>query len=405
MHKIVLRGAAGIIAVPLLVAACGGNDNPVEPTPVPTCTYAVSTPGVQVPSEGGTFTVHVDAAAGCAWTARSEVSWITLSSSSGTGPADVTVTVGANVASAARNGTVTLADKPVAVQQAGRTTTPCTYALQSSSSTFGADGGKGHVTMQTDAGCAWTASSSASWLTIRTPSGSGPADIEYEVASYAGPDQRSAQILAGSASFTIRQDPPSGPCTYGVDPTSVRLHWHGAEGDGMEVRLTTLGHCTWTASSGAAWLELLTASSGTGPASMRVRVNAYTSETTRSAPLMIRWPTPTAGQNVSITQEGCRYAISDARPGIAPQVSIVDAVQAAGGPRRVSVFGDPVTVDCMVGCPWSIGNVPSWIHINGSTTHAGDDDVFYDVAPNTSGSPRSATMTIGPLTLTVNQAG
>ena len=214
--------------------------------------------------------------------------------------------------------------------------------------------------------------------------------------AYTGTEQRAAQIVAGTASFTVRQDPPpSAPCTYGVDPTSVLLHWHGVAGDGMDVRLTTLGHCSWTASSGAAWVELLTPPSGTGSAAMRVRINAYTNEATRSAPLMIRWPTPTAGQNVSITQEGCRYALSVR----------TDTVPAAGGRRRVSVFGDPVTVDCMVGCPWTIVSVAPWIHVSGSTSRAGDDDFFYDVDANTTGTQRTATMTVGPLTLTVIQEG
>jgi len=394
MHKILFCGAA-TIAVPLFVAACGDKKSPIEPTPVPICTYTVSTSDIQAPAEGRAFTVHVGAGSTCAWTARSDVDWITLSSTSGTGPADVIVNVSANAASAGRNSAVTIADKPIAVQQAGRAITPCSYDLQSTSSTLSAEGGKGRVTMNTAAGCAWTASSTASWITIRTLSGSGPGDIEYEVPGYSGADQRSAQILAGTASFTLRQDPPSAPCTYGVDPTSAVLHWHGSEGDGMEVRLTTLGHCPWTASSGAPWVELLTASSGTGSAAMRVRVNAYTSETTRSAPLMIRWPSPTAGQNVSITQSGCRYALS----------VTTDNVPASGGRRRVSVFGDPATVDCMVGCPWTIANVAPWIQISGSTTRAGDDDFFYDVATNTTGAQRSATIVVGPLTLTVIQGG
>jgi hypothetical protein len=69
----------------------------------------------------------------------------------------------------------------------------------------------------------------------------------------------------------------------------------------------------------------------------------------------------------------------------------------------VSVFGTPVTVDCMVGCPWAITNVAPWVHISGATTRAGDDDVFYDVDANTTGSQRTAVIAIGPLTLTVVQ--
>ena len=384
-----------LLAALFLASACGGSDSPVTPTPI-TCTYSVPTSTLQVPVTGQTFALSLDTTESCTWTATPSAPWISVTPASGGGATTVTVTVAANDATSDRSAQVAIAGKTVAIVQAGRTITPCSYALQSTSSTVGADGGKGHVTMQTGGGCTWTASSTSSWLTIRTASGSGPGDIEYEVAPYAGTEQRSAQIVAGTASFTVRQDPPpAAPCSYGVDPTGAMLHWHGSSSDGMEVRLTTAGHCSWTVSSDTAWLELLTASSGSGSTAMRVRVNSYTNESTRSAPLMIRWPTSTAGQNVWVTQEGCRYALS----------VHVDNVPSSGGRRRVSVFGDPVTVDCMIGCPWTIVNVAPWIHISGSTSRAGDDDFFYDVEANTTGTSRTATIVVGPLTMTVVQGG
>jgi hypothetical protein len=377
-----------------LAAACGGGDSPVSPTPV-TCTYAVPTATLDVPSAGQTFVLKVDTGSACAWTATPSAPWITVVPSSGSGGADVTVTVAANDATAERTAQIAIGGQTVPVRQAARaTTTPCAYALVSSSSTFGPEGGKGHVSVETAAGCPWNASSSASWLALRVASGSGPGDVEYEVAVHDGTTQREARIVVGEASFTVKQDPPViGACTYAVDPTSTQLHWHGSPGDGMDVHLTTAGQCSWTAASGASWIELLTAGSGTGPATMRIRVGAYTSETTRSAPLMIRWPTPTAGQNVFITQEGCYYAIS----------VHTDNVPAAGGRRRVSVYGDPVSVTCMIGCPWNVVTSTSWIHIAGSTSRAGDDDVFYDVDANVTGATRTGTLTIGGLVLTVVQ--
>ena len=140
-------------------------------------------------------------------------------------------------------------------------------------------------------------------------------------------------------------------------------------------------------------MELLTAPGGAGSATMRVRVGAYTEQQTRRAPLELRWPAATAGQNVWITQEGCAYAISITS----------DSVPAAGGRRRVSVFGTPVSVDCAIGCPWTVTANASWIHVPGSTSRAGDDDLFFDVDPNTTGAPRSGTLTIAGRTLVVNQ--
>lgn len=114
--------------------------------------------------------------------------------------------------------------------------------------------------------------------------------------------QRQAAIAVEPASVPVRQDPPaSTSCSYSVEPTSSTLHWHGAVGDGFETRLTTETRCAWTAAAGAPWIELLTPTSGTGSAPMRVRVGADTKQPTRRAPLEIRWPTSTAGQNVWVT--------------------------------------------------------------------------------------------------------
>lgn len=183
----------------------------------------------------------------------------------------------------------------------------CAYALESGSSTFGAEGGKGRVSVRTNVACAWTARSDFPWITLRVASGTGPGDIEYDVAPDAGTDQRQAAISVEQASFPVRQDPPSPTsCSYNVDPTSTSLHWHGAVGEGFDVRLATAAHCTWTTVAAASWIELLTAPGGTGSTVMRVRVGAYTEQQTRRAPLEIRWPTATAGQtwNVSTIVDG-----------------------------------------------------------------------------------------------------
>jgi hypothetical protein len=389
------RAAAAVFGAAALAAACGGSKSPVTPTPV-ACTFTLSVTTAEAPAAGRAITVHVDTAASCAWTARSQAGWMTLSAASGTGPADVVVTVAANEGAAERAGAVTIAERDVAIRQGGRVPEACSYTLTSGSSTIGADGGRGRVSVQTAPGCAWTARVLAPWITLRVASGTGPGEIEYEVAPFDGPAQRETRILVDQASFTVRQDPPApASCAYAVDPTESALHWHGTANDGLDVRITTLAHCSWTAAAGASWMELVTPGAGTGSATARVRVGSYTLEPTRSAPLMIRWPAATAGQNVWLTQEGCRYAVS----------LTVDAVPAAGGRRRVSVFGTPVTTTCAIGCPWTVSSDASWIRIPGATSRAGDDDVFFDVDVNTTGAPRTGTLTIAGRTLVVTQAG
>jgi len=386
----------GVAAIYLVASACGGSKNPNAPTPPPpaTCTYALSSAAVQAEAAGQSISVRLGTAAACTWTARATSNWVTLSPTSGTGPADIVMTVTPNAASVERSTIVTIADQELTLRQRAKTAPSCSYTLESGSSTFGPEGGKGRVSLKTDAGCAWTARSESPWITLRTTNGTGPGEIDYDVAAYEGTAQRQSAIVVEGASFPVRQDPPPpASCSYSVDPTSTSLHWHGAVGDGFEMRLTTGATCAWTAAAGASWIELLTPTSGAGPAAMRVRVGAYTGQTTRRAPVEIRWPAATAGQNVWITQEGCYYAIS----------LTSDNVPAAGGRRRVGVFGTPVSVDCSIGCPWTVAANAPWIHVPGAASRAGDDDLFFDVEPNTTGAPRTGTLTIAGQVLTVTQ--
>jgi hypothetical protein len=385
---------SGVATLLLLTSACG-DKSPVGPTPPPsTCTYTLSAATVQADAAGQSISVRLDTAASCAWTARAAASWVTVNPTSGSGPADIVLTAAPNEAFVERSITVTIADKEVTLRQRAKAAPSCAYALESGSSTFGPEGGHGRVSVKTEAGCAWTARSESPWITLRVSSGIGPGDIEYDVAPYDGSAQRQTAITVEGASFPVRQDPPPpASCSYSVDPTSTTLHWHGSVGDGFETRLTTGANCSWTATAGAPWIDLLSGASGTGSTAMRVRVAAYTQETTRRAPLEIRWPSATVGQNVWITQEGCYYAIS----------LTSDNVPAAGGRRRISVFGTPVSVDCSIGCPWTVATDAPWIHIPGATSRAGDDDVFFDVDPNATGAPRTGTLTIAGRVLTVTQ--
>jgi hypothetical protein len=83
------------------------------------CSYSISPTAQNVGASGGTGnTITVTTQAGCAWTAASTVSWITINSgSSGSGNGSVGFSVTANT-SAARTGTITVAGQTFTVNQA-----------------------------------------------------------------------------------------------------------------------------------------------------------------------------------------------------------------------------------------------------------------------------------------------
>lgn len=84
------------------------------------------------------------------------------------------------------------------------TTVACTYSLAPGSDAVGSAGGVRTVDLTTPAGCAWSAQSFASWITINPPyGGSGPATITYNVAPTTTP--RSGTLLIGGVQFAVVQ--------------------------------------------------------------------------------------------------------------------------------------------------------------------------------------------------------
>lgn len=100
------------------------------------CSYTLSPTSNSVGSSGASGSFNVTTQTGCAWTATSNASWISVSgSSSGSGTASYSV--GANTGSAARTGTISVADQFFTITQAGNTCTSGT-ALSFGQSVTGA---------------------------------------------------------------------------------------------------------------------------------------------------------------------------------------------------------------------------------------------------------------------------
>jgi hypothetical protein len=111
-----LNGNVGTVAA--FRSTSSGSTEP-PPTTTPTCTYSASTTSLSFSASGGSKTVSVTAPTGCNWSAgTSGVTWVGLSTTTGSGTASVTVSVAANTASA-RSTTITVAGTTVAISQGG----------------------------------------------------------------------------------------------------------------------------------------------------------------------------------------------------------------------------------------------------------------------------------------------
>jgi len=209
------------------------------------------------------------------------------SGGSGTGPGTVKLDIAAN-AGAARTGTATIAAQTFKVTQAAA---PCGYSLSPTTVDLAAAGGEGRTSVSAGVGCAWTATSNAPWLTVTGgSSGTGNGVVAFNAAENPGA-ARSGTITIGGQTLTVTQQ--AAPCTFAIAPTSQIVAAAGATGS---VGVTTGANCGWTASSGAAWITITSAASGTGNGTVTFSAAPNATGADRSGVISI------AGQSFTLTQ-------------------------------------------------------------------------------------------------------
>lgn len=168
------------------------------------CTYSIK-PTSRSASAGGANNreIDVDTTSSCPWTAVSNVAWITIDSgSSGQGKGKVEYDVASNPGQA-RQGTITVAGHTFTVDQDGQ---PCSYSISPTSQTVARVGGGGSVSVSTQSGCAWTATSNASWISItQGGSGTGNGTVAYTVLPNLGGSRQGTITIAGRT-FTVSQN-------------------------------------------------------------------------------------------------------------------------------------------------------------------------------------------------------
>lgn len=82
----------------------------------------------------------------------------------------------------------------------------CTFTLSATGQAFNPGGGTGSVNVTTTTGCAWTASSSANWVTINSgASGAGNGTVNFTVAANGDINARTATLTIAGQSFTVTQ--------------------------------------------------------------------------------------------------------------------------------------------------------------------------------------------------------
>jgi hypothetical protein len=176
------------------------------PSPSPGCTYTIAPGSTNVAAPGGSGSIAVTTQSGCQWSASSNASWITVTSgASGTGNGSTGFSVAVNTGGA-RSGTISVAGRSFTVNQAAVAAPVCSYSVSPGSQKIGKGGGGDSFSVKTTTGCAWTASSNASWITITSgSSGSGNGTVSFTVPRNNG-DKRNGTLTIAGQTVSVQQD-------------------------------------------------------------------------------------------------------------------------------------------------------------------------------------------------------
>lgn len=343
------------------------------------CLFSVAPTAAHYSDTTGSGSIAVTAGTGCTWTAVvNAAAWITIDSGTpGSGNGTVAYTVGANATTVSRTGTITVAGSTFTITQDG--TVPCSYGITPSSASYTSTGGSSSVAVTSNAGCTWSASSAASWVTISTSSGSGNGTVPFTVAVNASSLPRTGNLTIAGNPFTVTQT--GAPCVFAISPTTSTFTYTSGSG---AVTVTATSGCAWTSSSDSTWLTATSGASGTGNGSLAYSVAASTATTNRTGRLTI------AGKTLTVTQTGapCLFELDPSS----------DLVSAPGEGGSITLTTSDNT------CSWTASSNASWLTVS-PLSGSGAATLAYNAAPTAITASRIGVITVGGQTFTVTQAG
>lgn len=352
------------------------------------CSFGLDQYTASMPASGGSVSVELVTAGGCAWTASTTASFVsTPAPASGTTSARIQMSVAANSDSSGRVATVTIGTETLTIAQQG--TSACRYSLSPTGVMASLGGQSGTVALTSTQGCAWTASSSDSTvasITTDPPTGQGSATIGYLVSGNTGPSARTATLTIAGQPFSVTQ----APCTYGIEDNMFAVSGAATT---VTVNVFTSQSCRWTASTSSSFITILFADSVPFGGTARLAIAANPTLLPRSDTVTV------AGQTVTINQG----------PGL-PVIALDKRVVRFGAVQSGSTFsaqtGSQVVRLTQSGVPgtvtWTASSSAPWLTVSPAS---GTGSAVLTLGLELDQAPPSAGLYFAQITITLNGAG
>ena len=219
----------------------------------------------------------------------------------------------------------------------------------------------------------------------------GNGTVSYTVARNTEIVDRSTTIVVAGRTFAVRQGGDVSTCQYTVTPVDFSPCMPRGT---VVASVTTQDSCPWSATPDASWLNVGSSGVGSGAITIAFSDNY---DAPRRAQVLVRWPTPTAGQNIRVAQAGCMYGVSRA--------AFSFGAGASSGTFDVLQQSDPISCGSATQdrCVWSAESDVSWITITTGMPRSGDNPVSFTVASNGTGADRVGTIRVRDKTVVVTQ--
>lgn len=175
--------------------------------------------------------------------------------------------------------------------------------------------------------------------------------------------------------------PPSG-CTPTLSPASLSM---GSYGGSATVSVSTGSGCAWSATSDAAWVEVIPVPRSPGSGTLNLWVAPNSSSQSRTSTVRM------AGQTVTISQAGAPCNVT-----FAPASNSVSSSGGTGSVALILLVAD---------CRWTATSSAAWLRVTSAASGTGNTVITYAAEANRDQASRTAEIRVANQTATVQQAG